>query len=121
MENWGKGMKLKLVDNFTDFGKGFLAGFLIAAVFFGLALGLIIQRIKAKEIIKYVETQQVIEALREEYGNRDPIEFIDTIPDVRRAADRAAGEFERKRDEAVERFRGGFTGRGNFGSGTGSD
>jgi hypothetical protein len=104
-------MKLKLVDSLTDFGKGFLVGFLIAAILFGVALGLIMQRIKAKEIIKYVEIQQAIETLREDYGNRDPIEFIDTIPDVRRAADGAAAEFERKRDEALERFRGGLTGR----------
>jgi hypothetical protein len=104
-------MKVKLVDSLTDFGKGFLAGFIIAAIFFGLALGIITQRIKAKEIIKYVETQQVIEVLREDYGNRDPDEFIEAIPDVRRAADGAAAEFERKRDEAVERFRSGLSDR----------
>jgi hypothetical protein len=98
-------MRIKFVDKLTDFGKGFLAGFILAAVFFGLSLGVITQRIKAKEIIKYVETQQVIETLREDYGSRDPDEFIEAIPDVRRAADGAAAEFERKRDEALERFR----------------
>jgi hypothetical protein len=72
---------------------------------FGLVLGLMLQHIKTKEIIKYVETQQIIEELREDYGSRDPNEFIETIPDVRRAADGAAAEFERKRDEALYRFR----------------
>jgi hypothetical protein len=105
METWGQGVKIKLIDSITDFGKGLLAGFLIAAMIFGLVLGIIVQRIKAKEIIKYVETQQIIEELRENYSSRDPVEFIETIPNVRRAADGASAEFQRKRDEALFRFR----------------
>jgi hypothetical protein len=40
-----------------------------------------------------------IEALREDYSNRDPLEFLDTVPNARGAVDRATAEFDRKRDE----------------------
>jgi hypothetical protein len=89
----------------TDFSIGLIIGFLAAAVISSAIFGAIHYRNKDKEIIQYVEKQQAIEALREDYGNHDPVEFLDDIPGVRGAADGAAGEFIRKRDEAVERFR----------------
>jgi hypothetical protein len=89
----------------TDFAIGLIIGFLTAAVISAVIFGALHYRNKNKEMLEYVEKQQAIEALREDYSNRDPNEFIDDIPGVRGAADGAAGEFERKRDEALQRFR----------------
>ena len=96
---------MKYVCCLTDFGKGFIAGVLLSVIIFGFVLGLVLQRNKVKEIVEYVEKQQVIEALREDYVNRDAVEFLDAVPGVRGAADNAAAEFERRRDEALYRFR----------------
>ena len=104
-------MKIKLINKFTDFGLGIVAGFMLAATIFGFIFGVVTHRNNVKEIRAYAERQIELQVLREDYINRDAIEFIDTIPDVRRAADSAADEFERKRDEAVHRFRNRFTDR----------
>ena len=87
---------------------GFIAGFAIAAIISGVVAVAVHSRNRDKEKIEYVEKQIEIEALREDYGSRDPVEFLETVPDVRRAADGAAAEFERKRDEALQRFRSGL-------------
>jgi hypothetical protein len=92
----------------TDFAKGAIAGFVIAAIIFGCVAGFWHIRNKDKELIEYAERQIEIEALREDYLNRDPVEFLDDIPGVRGAADGAAAEFDRKRDEILERFRSGY-------------
>jgi hypothetical protein len=88
----------------TDFAKGIIVGFLFAVIIFGVVAGLLYIRNKNKELIQYVERQIEIEALREDYVNRDVDEFLE-IPDVRRASDGAAAEFERRRDEILYRFR----------------
>jgi hypothetical protein len=49
-------------------------------------------------------------AMREDINSRPLDEFLDD-PGVRGAADNAAGEFRRKRDEAVRRIRGGLSGK----------
>jgi hypothetical protein len=103
-----KEMRMKILDIITDFGKGIIAGFLVSALIFGLVLGLIFQHLKTREINKYVETQQIIDELREDYGSRDPVEFLETMPGVRGAADSATAEFEQRRGEAVQRFRDGL-------------
>jgi len=91
----------------TDFAKGIICGFVAALIICG-CIGLVIHsRIKDKEKIEYVEKQIEIEALREDIVNRDPVEFLE-VPDVRRAADGAAAEFDRKRDEILERYRSGL-------------
>ena len=103
METWGQGMKHYL----TDFAKGIICGFVAALIICG-CIGLVIHsRIKDKEKIEYAEKQIEIEELREDVINRDPVEFFE-IPDVRRAADGAAAEFDRKRDEILERYRSGL-------------
>ena len=98
-------MKLKLVDNFTDFGKGVIAGFVLAAIIFGFVSVLMYRNKKDKELIEYAERQIEIQEMREDYLNRDFVEFLETMPDVRTAADGAIADFERRRDEILERFR----------------
>jgi hypothetical protein len=95
----------------TDFAIGLIIGFVTAAAIACVIFGTLHFRNRDKELIEYAEKQIEIELLREDYGNRDAVNFLDDIPDVRRAADGAAGDFIRKRDEALERFRSGLTGR----------
>ena len=92
------------MNKLTDFAKGIIVGFLITVIIFGVAIAFHFLNKRDKELIEYAEKQMEIEALREDYSNRDPDEFLEE-PGVRRAADGAAAEFERKRDEAVQRFR----------------
>ena len=92
----------------TDFAKGIITGFLSAVIIFGVITFVLYKNRREKEIIKYVEIQSEIEALHEDYSNRDPLEFFDAFPGVRGAADGAIGDFERKRDEALQRFRSRF-------------
>ena len=83
---------------------GFIAGFATAAILSGVVAAMVHSRNRDKEKIEYVEKQIEIEVLREDYGNRDPVEFLE-LPSVRGAADSASADFERKRDEALLRFR----------------
>ena len=92
-----------------DFTKGMIVGFCVGIIIVGLAAGLLNRRYREKElanyVLEYAEKQQAIDVLREDYSNRDPYEFIDSIPGVRGAADGAAADFERNRDEILHRFR----------------
>ena len=88
----------------TDFGYGFIIGFLASVILFLIIGGLVFVHHKNRESNIYVEKQIEIEALHEDYSNRSVDELLE-IPDVRRAADGAAAEFERKRDEILHRFR----------------
>jgi hypothetical protein len=88
----------------TDFAVGLIAGFLIAAIIFGIILGVTHTRNKNREIMEYVELQQEIEALREDVINLTSDELLD-LSGIRDAADGAAAEFIRKRDEALQRLR----------------
>jgi hypothetical protein len=88
-----------------DFWKGFVAGVVGTVIIFCIFLAFRHLNKRDKELIEYAEKQMEIEAMREDVGSRDPTEFVDTVPGVRRAADGAAAEFERKRDEALQRFR----------------
>ena len=95
------------MNRLADFTKGIIAGFCFGIIIAALTAGLVARHRKDKELIEYVEKQVEIEALREDVINRPPDGFLE-IPGVRGAADGAAAEFERKRDEAVQRFRGGL-------------
>jgi hypothetical protein len=59
-----------------------------------------------RKIYEYMEARHELEALREDMGNRPLDEFLED-PGVRGAADNADAEFRRKRDEAIQRIRGG--------------
>jgi hypothetical protein len=96
------------MNKLTDFAKGIIVGVISAVIIFGVISLVYFKNRREKEIIRYVEIQKEIEALQKDYGNRDPVEFFDSIPGVRESADGAIGEFERKRDEALQRFRGHY-------------
>jgi len=94
----------------TDFVKGIITGFISAVIIFSVIFALWFFQKRDKELIKYVEKQIEIEAVREDeflrnFRNRDPDEFLDDIPGVRRAVDNATAEFDRKRVEALQRIR----------------
>jgi hypothetical protein len=89
----------------TDFFKGIIAGVAASVIVFGIILAIGFFNRRDKEILEYVETQNEIQQLREDYGARDPYEFLDEVPGVRGAADDANADFQRKRDEALQRFR----------------
>ena len=96
------------MSKLTDFAKGIIIGFCIGIIVVGLTAGLLNRHRKDKELIEYARKQEAIETMRTDYANRDPAEYLETVPDVRRAADGAAADFDRKRDEAVQRFRSGL-------------
>jgi hypothetical protein len=89
----------------NNFKKGFIAGVLLTSVLWGVIFAAVYFRNREKELIEYVEKQQVIEKLREDYSNRDYGEFLDNVPAIRRAADGTASGFDRKLDEILQRFR----------------
>ena len=89
------------------FWRGVIAGVVTCAIIFGIGVWLIHLNKRDRGLIEYAEKQMEIEIMREDIINRSADEFLE-IPDVRRAADGAAGEFDRKRDEAVQRFRSGY-------------
>jgi len=93
------------VNKLTDFSKGIIAGVVVSAVVFGAIAGIWFLHERDRGLIEYVERQEAIEVLREDYGNRDPYEFIETIPGVSGAVDGASAEFIRRRDEALQRLR----------------
>jgi len=93
------------MSKLTDFAKGIIAGVLASLVLFSVFFSIWFFHRRDKELIEYVEKQQVIETLREDYSNRDPVEFLDDIPGVRESVDGASSEFLRKRDEALQRLR----------------
>ena len=93
------------MNKLTDFSKGIIAGVVVSAVVFGAIAGIWFLRERDRGLIEYAERQEAIEVLREDYGNRDPYEFIETIPGVSGAVDGATAEFIRKRNEALQRLR----------------
>ena len=93
----------------TDFAIGLIIGILAASIIWGCITGIAYYRRKNKELIEYAQRQQAIEELQEDINNLDYVELLDTVPGVRGAADGAAADFERKRDEILERFRSRIT------------
>ena len=92
------------MNKLTDFWQGVIAGVIATAIIFSFVIWIVISNYKNKEILEYAEKQIEVEKLREDYSGRSSDDFLE-IPDVRRAADGASAEFERKRDEALQRFR----------------
>jgi Tfp pilus assembly protein PilO len=91
----------------TDFGIGLIVGGVVILIIMSLILGLVVSHYKNKERVEYAEQIQEVETLREDYSSRDSNEFLE-LPDVRGATDRAASDFERKREELLQQFRSGI-------------
>jgi hypothetical protein len=90
----------------NNFLKGLIIG---AAEMLALALLILAFRFfynRDRKIYEYMEAQNEIQTLQEDINNRSPNEFLED-PGIRGAADNADAEFRRKRDEAVQRIRGG--------------
>ena len=99
-----------MVFRMSDFVKGLITGCIATLIICGVIFALVFFQRRDKELVEYAEKRMAIEDLREDYINRDPVEFFE-IPGVRGAADGATADFERKRDEAVQRFRSGLADR----------
>jgi hypothetical protein len=89
------------------FWKGVIAGavFVLALVSLVTAFRFFWER-RDRKIFEAMEAQHEIELLQEDIGSRPADEFLEDTA-IRGAADDAAGEFRRKRDEAIQRIRGG--------------
>ena len=100
-----KEQREEAMGKLSGFVKGIIFGVVVSAVVFGAIAGIWFLRDRDRGLIEYAERQEAIEVLREDYVNRDPYEFLETVPDVRGAVDGAAAEFIRRRDEALQRLR----------------
>ena len=93
------------MNKLTDFAKGIIAGVVASMIIFGMIAGIYFHTNHNKELVEYAERQIEIEALREDYVNRNPVEFLDDIPGVRGASAGAAADFETRLSEIIHRFR----------------
>ena len=94
-----------------DFWKGLITG---AGTILAVVVVVVVVRfflVRDQELNEIKEQEHEIQILREEYGARDPREFLDGVPGVRGAVDSATEEFNRKRDAAIQRIRGGLADR----------
>jgi hypothetical protein len=92
----------------NSFWKGVITGAALMLALVLVILGFRFFHERDRKIFEAMEKQNEIQKMREDYSNRNPYEFLD-IPGVRGAADSATEEFNRKRDEAIQRIRGGRT------------
>jgi hypothetical protein len=90
----------------NNFFKGIITG--AAGMLLLVAVVLVFRffRERDRKIYEYMEAQNEIQTMQEDIGNRSLDEFLEN-PGVRGAADNADAEFRRKRDEAIQRIRGG--------------
>jgi hypothetical protein len=86
-----------------SFWKGFVAG---AAVILTLGF-LVLAAFDAADYNRKAELLQEqkheADKLLEDYGNRDPYEFLDDHADIRGAADSNVEQFRKRRDEILQR------------------
>jgi hypothetical protein len=92
--------------NMNSFLKGIITGAAGMLVLVLLVLAFRFFHNRDRKILEYMEAQNELQVMQEDIGNRLPDEFLED-PGVRGAANNAAGEFQRKRDEAIQRIRGG--------------
>jgi hypothetical protein len=89
------------------FWRGVLTGAAGMLVLVLLVLAFRFFQERDRKIYEYMEAQGEIQSMQEDIGNRPLDEFLED-PGVRGAADNARDGFQRKRDEAVQRIRGGY-------------
>jgi hypothetical protein len=89
--------------------KGFARGLIAGAVsILVLVVGMYVFRAlheRDRKIFAEMEARRELQETREALTNRAADEFL-ADPAIRGAADRAAAEFQRKRDEAIRAIRG---------------
>ncbi|MDR2068903.1 MAG: hypothetical protein LBP71_03435 [Spirochaetaceae bacterium] len=90
----------------NKFWKGVITGAAAMLVLVAVVLILRFFHERDRKIYKYMEAQNEIQTMQEDINNRSPDEFLEDTA-VRGAADNADAEFKRKRDEAIQRIRGG--------------
>jgi hypothetical protein len=90
----------------SSFLKGIVAGAAGMLVLVLVVLAFRFFHNRDRKILEYMEAQNELQIMQEDIGNRPSDEFLED-PGVRGAADTAADEFRRKRDEAAQRIRGG--------------
>jgi hypothetical protein len=88
----------------NKFWKGVITGTAGVLVLLLLVLAFRFFYNRDRKILEYMEAQNGIQAMQEDIGNRPLNEFLED-PGVRGAADNAADEFRRKRDEAIRAIR----------------
>jgi hypothetical protein len=86
----------------TSFLKGLIAGAGLILALVLAVLGFRFLHNRDKKLFEQMEQQHAIQELREAMRNRDPLEFLED-PGVRGAADSGIEEFNRKRDEILQR------------------
>jgi hypothetical protein len=90
----------------NNFWKGVITGAAGMLVLVLLVLAFRFFYNRDRKVIEYMEAQNEIQSMQEDINNR-PLDMFLEDPGVRGAADNADAEFRRKRDEAVQRIRGG--------------
>jgi hypothetical protein len=90
----------------NNFWKGVITGAAGMLVLVLLVLAFRFFYNRDRKAIEYMEAQSEIQSMQEDINNR-PLDMFLEDPGVRGAADNAAADFQRKRDEAVQRIRGG--------------
>ena len=88
------------------FGKGVITGAAGMLLLVVLVLVFRFFQERDRKIYEYMEAQSEIQTMQEDINHRSLDEFLEE-PGVRGAADNARNGFQRKRDEAVQRIRGG--------------
>jgi hypothetical protein len=87
----------------SDFFKGILTGAGIMLALVLAVLGFRFFNNRDRKIYEAMELQNEIQELREDYGNRDPADFLN-VPGVWGAANSAKDEYYRKLDEILQRY-----------------
>jgi hypothetical protein len=85
------------------FWKGFITGASLMLVLVLMISAFQFFNERDRKIYEAMELQNEIQELREDYGNRDPMEFLDD-PGVRGAADNAKDEYYRRLDDILLRY-----------------
>jgi hypothetical protein len=89
-----------------DFLKGVLTGAVVMAALVVVVFVFWLFWERDRKVFEYMEAQHELQDMREDIGSRPLDEFLED-PGIRGAADSADAEFRRKRDEAIQRIRGG--------------
>jgi len=83
---------------------GFAAGFIAAAAIFGVVAIRNNERNRQMEALQNAQREIEVVEMREEINSLGADDLLDYAPGIRRAAEGAAGGFDRRLDEILWRF-----------------